>query len=100
MIQIWWRFINYVADIADATDAAANAGITAADAIYRRTTFDFFSCTVNGGDALTFKSKDDTSPEVPYTLSLLAEIDTDRSTLGNQLMLKKFDIVLQSGVTI
>ena len=100
MTPIWWRFINYVADNADATDAAANAGISADDAIYRRTTYDFYSCTVNGGDAATFKNKDDTSPEVPYVLSLMAEIDTDRATLGDQLKSVKFDIVLQSSVTI
>ena len=100
MTPIQWRFINYVADIADAADAAANAAISADDAIYRRTTYDFYSCTVNGGDAATFKSKDDTSPEVPYVLSLMAEIDTDRSTLGDQLKAVKKDIVLQSSVTI
>ncbi len=100
MTPIWWRFINYVADVADAVDAAANAGISAADAIYRRTTYDFYSCTVNGGDAATFKNKDDTSPEVPYVLSLMSEIDTTRSTLGDQLKSVKKDIVLQSSVTI
>ncbi len=99
MTTIWWRFINYVADIADAVDAAANAGISAADAIYRRTTYDFYSCTVNGGDAATFKNKDDTSPEVPYVLSLMSEIDTNRATLGDQLKSVKFDIVLQSDIT-
>lgn len=100
MTPIYWRFVNLVADIADAVDAAANAGISTDDAIYRRTTYDFFSCTVNGGDAATFKNKDDTSPEVPYVLSLMAEIDTDRSTLGDQLKSVKFDIVLQSSITI
>lgn len=100
MTPIWWRFINYVADKADAVDAAANAGISADDAIYRRTTYDFYSCTVNGGDAATFKNKDDTSPEVPYVLSLMAEIDTSRATLGDQLKSVKKDIVLQSSVTI
>ncbi len=100
MTPIWWRFINYVADVADAVDAAANAGISADDAIYRRTTYDFYSCTVNGGDAATFKNKDDTSPEVPYVLSLMSEIDTSRSTLGDQLKSVKKDIVLQSSVTI
>lgn len=99
MTPIHWRFINYVADIADAADAAANSGISADDAIYRRTTYDFYSCTVNGGDAQTFKNKDDTSPEVPYVLSLMAEIDITRSTLGDQLKSTKFDIVLQSDVT-
>ena len=99
MTPIWWRFINYVADIADTTDAAANAGISVDDKIYRKTTFDFYSCTVNAGDAMTFKSKDDTAPQDPYVLSLLAEIDPDRSTLGDQLKAVKFDIVLQSSVT-
>ena len=95
MTPIWWRFVNLIADIADATDAAANAGISTGDAIYRKTTFDFYSCTVNAGDAMTFKSKDDTSPQNPYVLSLLAEIDPDRSTLGDQLKAVKFEIIAQ-----
>lgn len=99
MTPIWWRFRNLVPSVADATDAAANAGISVDDKIYRQTIYDFYSCTVNGGDAATFKSKDDTSPEVPYVLSLMAEIDPDRATLGDQLKSVKFDIVLQSSIT-
>ena len=95
MTPIYWRFVNLIADIADAADAAANAGISLGTAIYRKTTFDFYSCTVNAGDAMTFKSKDDTSPQNPYVLSLLAEIDPDRATLGDQLKSVKFEIIAQ-----
>jgi len=95
MTPIYWRFVNLIADTADSADAAANAGISLGDAIYRKTTFDFYSCTVNAGDAMTFKSKDDTSPQNPYVLSLLAEIDPDRSTLGDQLKSVKFEIIAQ-----
>jgi len=95
MNPIWWRFVNLVADKADAADAAANAGISLNAAIYRKTTFDFYSCTVNAGDAMTFKSKDDTAPQNPYVLSLLAEIDPDRVTLGDQLKAVKFEIIAQ-----
>jgi len=95
MVPIWWRFTNDVADIADAVDAAANAGISEDDAIFRRRIFDFYSCTVNAGDALTFKSKDDTAPQDPYVLSLMAEIDQDRATLGDQLKKVTTSIVAQ-----
>ena len=94
MTPIWWRFTNLVPDIADAADAAANAGISEDDQIYRRTIYDFYSCTVNAGDSSNFKSKDDTSPEVPYALSLLADLDDSRD-LGDQLKRVKKDIILQ-----
>lgn len=99
MTPIWWRFVNRVPDIADAADALANTALTAGDAIYRRTTYDFYSCTVNAGDSSNFKSKDDTSPQVPYVLSLLAEIDETR-TLGDQLKSVKKELEKQSDITL
>jgi len=96
---IWWRFINRVAAIADATDAAANAGVALNAAIYRKTVYDFYSCTVNAGSGQTFIGKDETAPQVVYALSLLARNDAAR-TAGDQLYVVTKSIELQSAVTI
>lgn len=97
--RIWWRFINRVADVADAADAAANAGISEGDEIFRRTTYDFYYCTVNAGNNATFTNKDDTAPQVPYALSLQGKTNPTR-LVGDQLMRITKIIELQSGVTL
>ena len=99
MTPVWVRLTNRVADVADATDAAANAGISLNDAIYRKTVYDFYYCTVNAGDSSSFVSKDETAPQVPYALSMMAKNKPGR-TLGDQLKKVTKSIELQSDVTI
>lgn len=99
MTPVWIRLTNRVADVADATDAAANSGISLNDAIYRKTLYDFYYCTVNAGDSSSFVSKDETSPQVPYALSMMAKNKPGR-TLGDQLKKVTKSIELQSAVTI
>ena len=99
MTPVWIRMINRVAAVADATDAAANSGVSEGDAIYRKTVYDFYYCTVNAGDSSSFVSKDETSPQVPYALSLLAKNKPGRE-LGDQLKKVTKSIELQSSVSI
>lgn len=93
------KLINRVAATADAADAAANASVTAGDAIYRTTEYLFYSCKLNAGQAITFPSKDDTNPVLRYNLDMLAEQDATRS-VGDQLYKVTQSIELQSAVTL
>lgn len=97
--KVQMKLINRVAATADAADAAANAGVSAGDAIYRTTEYLFYSCKLNAGQAITFPSKDDTNPVLRYNLDMLAEQDASR-TVGDQLYKVTKSIELQSAVTI
>jgi hypothetical protein len=97
--KVWIRLTNRLATTADAADAAANAGISEGDNIYRTTRYDFYYCKVNTGLAQTFPSKDDTNPVVLTPIDMLAELNADRA-VGDQLFKVTRFIELQSSVTI
>lgn len=97
--RIWIRMFNRTATVADAADAAANAGISEGDAIFDTVQYDFYYTIVNAGDSVTFPSKDDTNPVIKYALSIEGENDPTR-TAGDQLFKKTKYLELQSSVTI
>lgn len=99
MDEVWTRYINRVLDTADAVDAAANAGISEGDAIYRTTRYDYYLGTVNVGEKTTFTDSKATDPVIGYPLSIMHERDTTRAP-KDQLSSKVEYIELASSVTL
>lgn len=93
------RITNYTDDVANASDALNFTGINEGDAIYRRRVWTIYYASINAGIAATFKSKDDTAPQVVLPIDMLGENDPSR-TVGDQLYSIENDIVLQSAVSI
>lgn len=91
--RIGIRLTNRVAGTATALEAAADAAITEGDAVYRTHIWDIYHATVDAGNAMTFKSGEDTNPVTPYALSMLGKLKATR-TLGDQLMSTTYSVVL------
>lgn len=81
--EIYLRLTNRTISTADANDAA-QTGITLNDSIYRVREYHFYYGTVNVGNTISFKDKDDTDPSLPYSFSAIFENDPDR-VAGKQL---------------
>jgi len=78
--EIYVKLTNRTLSTADAVDAA-QTGITLGDSIYRVREYHFYYGTVNVGNAMSFKDKDDTDPSLPYAFSAVFENDPDRTSL-------------------
>lgn len=78
------RLTNRNPDSADAADAAANAGISLNDPIWRTTQYVFFRGTVSAGEAVTFPAETGTETIIRYPFEGLFINDPTR-TAGDQL---------------
>lgn len=78
------RLTNRNPDTADAADAAANAGISLNDAIWRTTQYVFYRGTVSAGEAVTFPAETGTETIIRYPFEGTFLNDPTR-TAGDQL---------------
>lgn len=78
------RLTNRNPDTADAADAAANAGISLNDPIWRTTQYVFYRGTVSAGEAVTFPAETGTETIIRYPFEGTFINDPTR-TAGDQL---------------
>jgi len=88
--RIGLRVTNKVDGLPTVAEIAANPtlSLTATTPIFRVTVWDIYYATINGGESLAFKNKDDTAPQVTYSLSILGK-NKPTNIVGNQLYKKK-----------